>query len=65
MDINSLKINLGLLEDSTERARTHKTIYRGSVAHVLSTAEEQREELVAFLADVDRVIAEAREVCRV
>lgn len=65
MDINSLKINLGTLEQSTERARAHKTIYRSSVRHVLSEVEHQRVELQAFLEDVDRVIEETHQVCRV
>lgn len=65
MDVNSLKINLGLLEQSIEAAEANKTIHRGSVIHVLSMVEDERIELGHFLAEVDNVVAKAREVCKV
>lgn len=65
MDVNSLKINLGLLEQSIEAAEANKTVYRTSVIHLLSMVEDERIELGHFLAEVDDVVAKARDVCQV
>ncbi len=65
MDVNSLKINLGLLEQSIEAAKANRTVVRSSVRHVLSLVEEDRIELGHFMAEVDNVVAEVREICKV
>lgn len=65
MDINSLKINMGLLEHFNERVRGNKTLVRSSMVHVMSMVEEQRIELEAFTEDLDKLIEETHRTCKV
>ena len=65
MDINSLKMNMGLLEQFIEKKKNNRTVIRSSLLNVLQITEEQRIELGHFMAEVDDLLAEVHKVCQV
>ena len=65
MDVNNLKINLGLLETFISRSQRHKAVTQSTLLHILNEVDSQTDELEVFLEDIKRVRADVREEFKV